>query len=103
MLLQDPVIYVGMYSIWSTVVVLLQDPVIYVGMYCIWSTVVVLLKDPVIYVAIYDYVAQDLDEVDFEENDHIINCECIDEGWVVGTVEKTGQRGMIPSNYIEIC
>ena len=49
----------------------------------------------------YDYDAQDDDEVSFQENDRIVNCESIDEGWVVGTVERTNQRGMIPANYIE--
>jgi len=53
------------------------------------------------YLAMYDYEAQDADEVGFQENDHIINCEVIDEGWVVGTVQRTGEKGMIPSNYIE--
>jgi hypothetical protein len=53
------------------------------------------------YVAMYDYDAQDSDEVGFCENDRIINCEIIDDGWVMGTVQRTGQRGMIPANYIE--
>lgn len=54
-----------------------------------------------VYVALYDYDAQDDDEVGFGENDRIINCEVIDEGWITGTVEKTGKRGMIPANYVE--
>jgi hypothetical protein len=54
-----------------------------------------------VYIAMYDYDAQDDDEVSFQENDRIVNCESIDEGWVVGTVERTNQRGMIPANYIE--
>ena len=53
------------------------------------------------YVAMYDYDAQDDDEVGFMENDRIINCEVIDEGWVMGTVQRTGQKGMIPANYVE--
>jgi hypothetical protein len=53
------------------------------------------------YVAMYDYDAQDDDEVGFLENDRIINCEVIDEGWVMGTVQRTGQKGMIPANYVE--
>jgi len=55
-----------------------------------------------VYTAMYDYDAQDDDEVCFQENDRILNCEVIDEGWVKGTVQRTGQRGMIPANYIEI-
>lgn len=55
----------------------------------------------VAYVALYDYDAQDDDEVSFLENDRIINSEKIDEGWIIGTVQRTSQRGMIPANYIE--
>lgn len=51
--------------------------------------------------AMYDYDAQDDDEVSFLENDRIINSERVDEGWIVGTVQRTGRRGMIPANYIE--
>jgi hypothetical protein len=50
----------------------------------------------------YDYDAQDEDEVSFGEGDVITNCQVVDEGWVIGTVKRTGQKGMIPSNYIEL-
>jgi len=53
------------------------------------------------YRAMYDYDAQDNDEVTIHENDVILDVEILDEGWAMGTVESTGQRGMIPSNYIE--
>jgi len=53
------------------------------------------------YRALYDYDAQDSDEVSIRENDIIYNVEILDEGWAMGTVERTGQHGMIPSNYIE--
>jgi hypothetical protein len=53
------------------------------------------------YRAMYDYDAQDQDEVSFQDGDIITDCEIIDEGWILGTVQKTGQRGMIPSNYVE--
>lgn len=33
--------------------------------------------------------------------DTIENVNVIDEGWVEGRVQRTGQFGMIPSNYIE--
>ena len=49
----------------------------------------------------YDYAAADDDEVSFAEDDYIIHCEPIDDGWMMGTVEKTGQHGMLPSNYVE--
>ncbi|VDI70208.1 Hypothetical predicted protein [Mytilus galloprovincialis] len=51
--------------------------------------------------AAYDYVAADDDEVSFNEGDHIIFCQPIDAGWMEGTVEATGRRGMLPSNYVE--
>lgn len=51
--------------------------------------------------ALYDYDAQDEDEVSFQEGDLISNCQVIDEGWVIGVVQSTNCKGMIPSNYIE--
>ena len=30
-----------------------------------------------------------------------MNAEVIDEGWMTGTVERTGETGMLPSNYVE--
>lgn len=55
----------------------------------------------VLYQAVYDYTGADLDEVSFQDGDHIINVEVVDEGWMLGTVQRTGQRGMLPSNYVE--
>jgi hypothetical protein len=49
----------------------------------------------------YDYEAQDDDEVGFHENDLIVDVEPIDEGWMFGTVQQTGKRGMLPANYVE--
>jgi len=54
------------------------------------------------YRAMYDYDAQDDDEVSFVEGDVVLNCQAVDEGWVIGTVKRTSQKGMIPSNYIEL-
>jgi hypothetical protein len=53
------------------------------------------------YKALYSYDAEDADEVSFEEGDIIVDGEAIDEGWMNGTVERTGKRGMLPSNYVE--
>jgi len=53
------------------------------------------------YVAIYDYAAADEDEISFNDGDIIINGEPIDSGWMTGTVERTGETGMLPSNYVE--
>ena len=58
------------------------------------------LQGPV-YQAMYDYDAQDDDEIGFIEGDIIINCQAIDEGWMFGTCRRTGQRGMLPANYVE--
>jgi len=54
-----------------------------------------------VYRAVYDYDAADDDEADFVEDDRIVNVLQIDDGWVMGVVERTGRKGMIPSNYIE--
>ncbi|CAG0894739.1 unnamed protein product [Darwinula stevensoni] len=53
------------------------------------------------YRAMYDYSAGDADEVSFMDGDLIINCQQIDEGWMTGTVQRTGECGMLPANYVE--
>lgn len=53
-----------------------------------------------LYRALYDYDAQDDDEVSFLENDIICNVQPVDDGWVLGVVQKNNLKGMIPSNYI---
>jgi len=55
----------------------------------------------VVFQAMYDYEAQDVDEVGFQENDIVLNVEPIDDGWMFGTIQRTGKRGMLPSNYVE--
>uniref|UniRef100_A0A5K3EY76 SH3 domain-containing protein n=2 Tax=Mesocestoides corti TaxID=53468 RepID=A0A5K3EY76_MESCO len=50
--------------------------------------------------AAYDYDAADYDEVSFIEGDEILHGEPIDEGWMFGTVKRTGKFGMLPSNYV---
>uniref|UniRef100_A0AC35UBD4 SH3 domain-containing protein n=1 Tax=Rhabditophanes sp. KR3021 TaxID=114890 RepID=A0AC35UBD4_9BILA len=52
--------------------------------------------------ALYDYVAADQDEISFQENDIIVNCHKIDEGWMSGTLQRNLQHGMLPANYVEI-
>ncbi|XP_064805571.1 LIM zinc-binding domain-containing Nebulette-like isoform X2 [Oncorhynchus masou masou] len=54
-----------------------------------------------VYRALYDYVAQDHDEVSFRDGDVIVNAQPIDEGWMYGTVQRTGKSGMLPANYVE--
>ncbi|CAL8304555.1 unnamed protein product [Merluccius merluccius] len=53
------------------------------------------------YRAVYDYAAADEDEVSFMDGDMIVEVQQIDEGWMYGRVERTGQRGMLPANYVE--
>jgi len=52
------------------------------------------------WVAQYDYTAVNADEVSFANCDLVIDVEVIDDGWVNGTVVKSGKRGMIPPNYL---
>ncbi|XP_072568846.1 LIM and SH3 domain protein 1-like isoform X2 [Paramormyrops kingsleyae] len=51
--------------------------------------------------AVYDYAAADEDEVSFQDGDVILDVQQIDEGWMYGRVERTGQQGMLPANYVE--
>uniref|UniRef100_A0A670ZA95 Nebulin n=1 Tax=Pseudonaja textilis TaxID=8673 RepID=A0A670ZA95_PSETE len=53
------------------------------------------------YRAMYDYTAADADEVSFKDGDAIVNVQAIDEGWMYGTVQRTGKTGMLPANYVE--
>jgi hypothetical protein len=49
----------------------------------------------------YDYDARESDEVSFLDGDIIVNCLPIHEGWMSGMVERTGQCGLLPANYVE--
>ncbi|XP_075924244.1 nebulin isoform X12 [Petromyzon marinus] len=53
------------------------------------------------YRALYDYTGADDDEVTFKDGDVIINVQPIDEGWMYGTVQRSGKTGMLPANYVE--
>ncbi|XP_018334140.1 LIM and SH3 domain protein Lasp isoform X2 [Agrilus planipennis] len=55
-----------------------------------------------VYRAMYDYEAQDDDEVSFIDGDLIINVSSIDGGWMTGEVQRTGQVGMLPANYVQL-
>uniref|UniRef100_A0A8C6SN06 LIM and SH3 domain protein 1 n=1 Tax=Neogobius melanostomus TaxID=47308 RepID=A0A8C6SN06_9GOBI len=52
------------------------------------------------YQALYSYTAAEADEVSLQEGDLILNVETIDAGWAFGVNQRTGQRGMLPANYI---
>ena len=43
----------------------------------------------------YDYESQDTDEVSFRDGDIIVDAVFIDEGWMTGTVHRTGQTGRV--------
>ena len=53
------------------------------------------------YRAIYDYDKADADEISLKEGDMISNGEIVGEGWMQGTNMRTGETGMLPSNYVE--
>uniref|UniRef100_A0A4W3I6B9 Nebulin n=1 Tax=Callorhinchus milii TaxID=7868 RepID=A0A4W3I6B9_CALMI len=53
------------------------------------------------YRAMYDYAAADADEISFKDGDVVMNVQSIDEGWMYGTVQRTGQTGMLPANYMD--
>ncbi|CAB4017474.1 LIM and SH3 domain 1-like, partial [Paramuricea clavata] len=53
------------------------------------------------YRAIYDYDKADGDEISLKEGDMISNGEIVGEGWMQGTNMRTGETGMLPSNYVE--
>lgn len=50
--------------------------------------------------AMYDYVANDVDEVSFFENDILVDCVNVDGNWLIGKVARSGQTGMLPANYV---
>ncbi|XP_051928631.1 LIM and SH3 domain protein 1-like isoform X2 [Hippocampus zosterae] len=52
------------------------------------------------YQALYSYTAGEPDEVSLQEGDLIGDVEFIDEGWLFGSNQRTGQRGMLPANYV---
>ncbi|XP_029567351.1 nebulin isoform X24 [Salmo trutta] len=52
--------------------------------------------------AMYDYSSADSDEVSFKDGDVIVNVQAIDEGWMYGTVQRSGKTGMLPANYVEV-
>ncbi|CCF60329.1 hypothetical protein KAFR_0J02650 [Kazachstania africana CBS 2517] len=53
-------------------------------------------------IAEYDYEAGEDNELTFEENDKIINIEFVDDDWWLGELEKNGEKGLFPSNYVNL-
>lgn len=52
------------------------------------------------YQAMYSYTAAEADEVSLQEGDLISDVEPVDAGWMFGCNQRTGQRGLLPANYV---
>ena len=68
------------------------------------SSAPVLLREPSSYRAYevrYDYEAEEDNEVSTLPDDTILGVGHISEGWMIGTVQTSGKRGMMPTNYCE--
>lgn len=57
-------------------------------------------SEPVPYRALYNYKPQNDDEVELLEGDIVYVMEKCDDGWYVGTSQRTGIFGTFPGNYI---
>lgn len=53
-------------------------------------------------IAEYDYEAGEDNELTFAEGDKIVNIDFVDEDWWLGELEKNGEKGLFPSNYVEL-
>lgn len=53
-------------------------------------------------IAEYDNEAEEHNELAFEEGDKIINISFVDDDWWLGELEKTGEKGLFPSNYVQL-
>ena len=54
------------------------------------------------YRAIYAYRPQNDDELELLEGDEVFVMEKCDDGWFVGTSNRTGMFGTFPGNYVQI-
>ena len=50
--------------------------------------------------ALYNYKPQNDDEVELAEGDVVYVMEKCDDGWFVGTSQRTGIFGTFPGNYV---
>ncbi len=53
------------------------------------------------YRAIYNYKPMHSDELELSEGDIIEVMEKCDDGWFVGTSNRSGKFGTFPGNYVE--
>ena len=52
------------------------------------------------YRALYNYQPQNDDEVELREGDIVYVMEKCDDGWFVGTSQRSGIFGTFPGNYV---
>lgn len=52
------------------------------------------------YRAVYTYVPQNKDELELHEGDLVYVIEKCDDGWFVGTSQRTKEIGTFPGNYV---
>ncbi|SCU92610.1 LAME_0F00716g1_1 [Lachancea meyersii CBS 8951] len=53
-------------------------------------------------IAEYDNEAEEHNELAFKEGDLIINIVFVDDDWWLGELETTGEKGLFPSNYVQL-
>ena len=53
------------------------------------------------YRALYTYVPQNEDELELREGDIVYVMEKCDDGWYVGTSQRTKEFGTFPGNYVQ--
>ena len=53
------------------------------------------------YRSIYRYMPQNEDELELQEGDTVYVMEKCDDGWYVGTSERTKEFGTFPGNYVQ--
>lgn len=53
-------------------------------------------------IAEYDNEAEEHNELAFKEGDKIVNIVFVDDDWWLGELEKTGEKGLFPSNYVQL-
>jgi len=58
-------------------------------------------SEPVLYRALYTYTPQNDDELELQDGDTVCVLEKCDDGWYVGTSQRTGLFGTFPGNYVE--
>ncbi|GAB6028154.1 hypothetical protein CHUAL_002364 [Chamberlinius hualienensis] len=58
-------------------------------------------NEPLRYRAIYNYKPQNDDELELHDGDLVYVMEKCDDGWYVGSSQRTGLFGTFPGNYVE--